>query len=291
MQRVALGFLAKAARAFSLVLLAVVGTTLLTRFAPGYFADARELDAAHSSRVEAVILHMRATQGSPLALLTSQLRLLLHGDLGTSRHFELPVRVLVAERAAASARLLAAGTCCGWAIALLLAILLSSRQTRRGETLISAGSALILAVPMGALATFCLLANIAGPVLVLALLVAIRDFKILYGILRGSWQAPHIFYAKAQGYTVRQTVTAHILSPLRGEFLALGITSFTLALSALVPVEVIFDVPGLGQLAWNAAMNRDLPVLIAVTAVLATCVAIAGLFTAKNRAYEEGLCA
>jgi len=53
------------------------------------------------------------------------------------------------------------------------------------------------------------------------------------------------------------------------------------ALSALVPVEVIFGVPGLGQLAWNAAMSRDLPVLLAVTMIMAIAVAIAG--TASDR--------
>jgi peptide/nickel transport system permease protein len=44
-----------------------------------------------------------------------------------------------------------------------------------------------------------------------------------------------------------------------------------------VPVEVIFSVPGLGQLAWNAAMNRDLPVLLAVTTIMAIAVSVAGM--------------
>jgi peptide/nickel transport system permease protein len=45
--------------------------------------------------------------------------------------------------------------------------------------------------------------------------------------------------------------------------------SIVTALGAIIPVEVLFGVAGVGQLAWNAAMNRDLPVLLAVTALMA----------------------
>jgi len=44
-----------------------------------------------------------------------------------------------------------------------------------------------------------------------------------------------------------------------------------------VPVEVIFNVPGAGQLAWNAAINRDLPVLLAATMMMAVAVTLAGM--------------
>ena len=54
-------------------------------------------------------------------------------------------------------------------------------------------------------------------------------------------------------------------------------STIILALSALVPVEVVFSIPGLGQLAWNAAMNRDLPVLLAVTMIMAVAVTFAGM--------------
>jgi ABC-type dipeptide/oligopeptide/nickel transport system permease component len=54
----------------------------------------------------------------------------------------------------------------------------------------------------------------------------------------------------------------------------------------MVPVEVIFDVPGVGQLAWSAAMNRDLPVLLAVTLMMATAVACAGLISHPARTLE-----
>jgi len=42
-------------------------------------------------------------------------------------------------------------------------------------------------------------------------------------------------------------------------------------------VEVVFNIPGIGQLAWNAALNRDLPVLLAVTILMSLSVTCAGL--------------
>jgi ABC-type dipeptide/oligopeptide/nickel transport system permease component len=57
-------------------------------------------------------------------------------------------------------------------------------------------------------------------------------------------------------------------------------------MAALIPIEVIFNVPGIGQLAWNAVMNRDMPVLVAVTAIMATGVALASMFSNSNHTLE-----
>jgi ABC-type dipeptide/oligopeptide/nickel transport system permease component len=54
----------------------------------------------------------------------------------------------------------------------------------------------------------------------------------------------------------------------------------------MVPVEVIFSTPGIGQLAWNAAMNRDLPVLLAVTVMMAIAVTASGFGAGSRRPME-----
>jgi peptide/nickel transport system permease protein len=120
--------------------------------------------------------------------------------------------------------------------------------------------------------------------------IAVRDFKMIYSLLRNISSAPQLFYARAQGFSTARIIRAHLLPSLPGELLALAMTSFVLALSAVVPIEVVFDVPGLGQLAWNAAMNRDLPVLLAVTLLLAVSIGVAALF-ADSRTEREPACA
>jgi len=136
---------------------------------------------------------------------------------------------------------------------------------------------LLLAIPTAAMATLCLLAGKGGPVLVMALLIAARDFKFLHRMLRQAWLEPYVLHARAQGITTSRLLVAHVLPSLAGQLAALASLSVVTALSALVPVEVIFNVPGLGQLAWNAALNRDLPVLLAITLIMAIAVTCCGM--------------
>jgi peptide/nickel transport system permease protein len=49
-----------------------------------------------------------------------------------------------------------------------------------------------------------------------------------------------------------------------------------MSIGLLIPVEVIFDLPGLGQLAWSATMNRDMPVLLSVTIIFACVLVLFG---------------
>jgi len=77
--------------------------------------------------------------------------------------------------------------------------------------------------------------------------------------------------------TTVRLIYAHILPSISSQMLALAALSIVTGLSAVVPVEVIFSMPGLGQLAWGAAMNRDLPVLLGVTMIMAVAVTVAGM--------------
>lgn len=273
-------------RIFSLVLLAALGSVLLTRYAPGYFVEDREMDAAHAVGARVELSALKAQQGSLPMLLRTQMTAWGRGDLGQSRHYGLPVRALIEQRCASTGRLLLQGLSLGWFWAAGLALPLSTRRSVRGEVFIAGFTAAFLAVPIGVLATLSLLLNHGGPVLVLALLVAVRDFKLLYSLLRSGWRAPHLLHARAQGISVFRLVRRHVLPVLGADLIAIAMMSLVVALSALVPVEVIFDVPGLGQLAWSAATNRDLPVLVAVTMLLATCMGLASLFVITDRSAE-----
>jgi peptide/nickel transport system permease protein len=183
------------------------------------------------------------------------------------------------------------GVLSGWLVSLVLSIMLSLRRRLWTDALVAIATSLVLALPVGVLATVCVVANLGGPVAVLALVIATRDFKILNRMLRNVWNAPYLLHAQAQGLTRRQILQVHIAAVLSREVGSLALLSFTLALSVLVPLEVVFDVPGVGQLAWSAAMNRDLPVLVAVTGIMAACVGLAGLFLDIGRATETPQCA
>ena len=120
--------------------------------------------------------------------------------------------------------------------------------------------------------------------IVLTLVIAVRDFKFVERILRKVWCEPHLLQARAQGITTARMLRTHIIPGIAPQLLALASLSIVTALGAIVPVEVIFNVPGLGSLAWGAAQNRDIPVLAAVTMLFAIAVTLCELFS--NRGSE-----
>lgn len=274
-----------------LVFLSVLGTSVLVYAAPGYFTDAGEMDAAHAAVTRTALDRMAQQQHSMDALLCSELHDWSHGDLGHSRQFGTPVAALIRERTGRSVRLLVSGVALGWILALVIAIPFSACRGRLTALGVAASTSLLLALPAGVLAVLCLLGNVGGPVLVLAVVIAARDLKIIEKLLKGLWGAPFVLHARASGLTSAQLLRTHILPCARGEVIALAVMSFALALSALVPVEVLFDTPGLGQLAWSAAMNRDLPVLTAVTALMSAGVGLAGCFAGRDGLLENASCA
>ena len=270
------------ARALVVVALVVVGSTFLVRFAPGYLSDAREMDARYGDAARAELSAEAARSGSLKQLLWTEFSGWTRGDLGVSRQYEVPVTELIAPRLAVTGGLLLRSIVAAWMLALLAALV--SSAGRRPSLLWQSPSTLLLAVPTAAMATLCMLSDHGGPVLVMTLLVAARDFKFLDRMLQKAWRQPHLLQARAQGLSTLRLVIAHILPSIASQMLALATLSIVTAFSALVPVEVIFSVPGLGQLAWSAAMNRDLPVLLAVTMIMAVAVTFAGM--PANRAGE-----
>jgi peptide/nickel transport system permease protein len=291
MRRRVVRVLARFGRVASLVLLAALGTIALMRLAPGYFADLREMDGEYGNGARKALEIQRAEQRSLVTLTKQLIGGWLHGNLGRSRQYDIPVTELMGSRAKVSGLLLLSGLASGWLVAFALALLLSARRTRGGEALIAGPTAVLLAIPIAAMATTCLIANMGGPVLVLTTLVGVRDFKAIYRLLRYTWGSPHLLYAKSQGIRSRRITLVYLIPALTAELVAVAVTSFVIALSAIVPVEVIFDVPGLGQLAWSAAMNRDLPVLLAVTLVVAACVGLASMISPGAGSMEATPCA
>lgn len=263
------------ARTLAIVLLVMVGSTVLVRFAPGYLSDAREMDSRYGDAARAELSAEAARSGSLRHLLSIELSGWLRGDSGISREYGVPVSELILPRLAVTGKLMLRALVLAWLLALCASLLSSS--VRKPSMLWQTPAALLLAVPTAAMATLCLLAGHGGPVLVMALLLAARDFKFLHHALRNAWLDPHLLQARAQGVKTHRLVIGHILPSIGPQLSALASLSIVTALSALVPVEVIFNVPGLGELAWNAALNRDLPVLLAVTIIMALAVTLAGM--------------
>jgi len=277
-------FLRAAGRTALILALSALGTVFLTRLAPGYFDDAREMDSEYGQNARSSLAGELRAEPSAFSSAEHAFRDLANGNLGQSRQFGVPVSDLIRERAGITFQTLVHGIGYAWLIAFCAALPCSAIRRRR--FLSGVPFTVLLAVPAGAMATLCLLRNQGGPVLVLTLLLAARDFKFLERTLRQAWDAPHLLQARAQGLRLHQLVGSFLLPNIISKLLALAILSWITALSAIVPIEVIFGVPGLGQLAWSGAMNRDLPVLIGVTLIMAGAVGLAGAFSQQFRSME-----
>ncbi len=261
-----------------------MGTLTLVRFAPGYFADAREMDPQYAGSVRAEMEVRRSSESSALAMARAIAAGWLRGDFGISRQYRVPVGDLIRPRLLVTVRLLGEALLLGWFAAMAAALFLSLPRQRSGKVWIAFGTAILLAVPIGALSTIFLLTDTGGPALAMGLLLAARDFKFLHGLLRRQWREPSLLFARARGIPSRGLVGAYVLRPLSGQFASIAGMSFVLALSMAVPAEVLFNVAGIGQLAWTAATNRDLPLLLAVTLLMAAAVGAAGLLAEPLRA-------
>jgi len=180
--------------------------------------------------------------------------------------------------------LLARGIFLGWLLAACAALPISC--LRSGGLAWGLPFTVLLAVPAAAMATACILGDVGGPVLVLSLLIAAREFKFLRSLLEGAWHSPHLLQGRAWGMSTPALVRLHILPNLAPQLRALATLSIVTALGALVPIEVVFEVPGVGQLAWSAVMNRDLPVLVAVSFLMALVVGCAGLISTRDVGLE-----
>jgi peptide/nickel transport system permease protein len=84
-------------------------------------------------------------------------------------------------------------------------------------------------------------------------------------LIADSLALPYVLAAAARGISRSRILVRYVLPPAIAPMAALLGVSITLAFGAAIPVEVICDVPGLGQLAWKAAIARDLPLLAAMT--------------------------
>jgi peptide/nickel transport system permease protein len=272
-------------RTLAIVLLVIIGSTILVRFAPGYLSDAREMDSRYADAARAELSTEAARSNSLLHMLSSEIGGWARGDAGVSRQYGVPVAELIVPRLGVTGGLMLRAIVLAWTLALCASLI--SSAGRNPSLVWQTPATLLLAVPIAAMATICLLAGSGGPVLVMALLLAARDFKFLHRTLRKAWLDPHLLHARAQGVRTRRLLAAHILPAIASQLSALATLSIVTALSALVPVEVIFNVPGLGQLAWNAAMNRDLPVLLAVTIIMALAVTLAGMTTDRPAEWKN----
>jgi len=259
----------------TLVATALLGgfiSATLVRLAPGFDADETALDPHLSSQTIQALRQERAQQHNVLKFYVRSLRLALHGDLGSSLSLKQPVSTLLRDRIPLTFKIVSLGLLMSWMGVSALALSTATARSPVYELLATVMAGLLLCLPAAVLALLSVLWNLPGA-LAIALIIFPRDYRYTRNLLDKAYSLPHVVTARAKGISQTRILFWHVVPVVGPQLLALAGVSVSLALGAAIPVEALCGLAGVGQLAWQAALARDLPLLVNIT-VLVTLVTL-----------------
>ncbi len=240
----------------------------------------------------------------------------LHFDLGYSFYSHASVKSLIAERLPATVSL-AAGAIVIWLLVGLSVGIVSAVRRRTLLDRTAMGTALVfISAPeywLGLLALFLFASDIgklavfpgadsyvafsSEPVkwftaLILPWLVLAASFAAVYArLLRGSLLEvlgeDYIRTARAKGLSERRVVLRHgVRSAITPIVTVLGLDIGTLLGGALL-IEVVFDIPGVGRLNYDAITHADFPIVQGTVLLAALFIVIANLLVDISYAFLD----
>lgn len=287
----------------------VVLVFVLVEAAPGSPADAvlgdRPTDAATRERVERAF---GLDRPAPARLLT-WIGAVATGELGWSPSKSRPVARVLADAIPATLLLsglaLAIHLVSGFAVGLLAA----RRPGGRGDRLLQTTSLVLWSIPpfwLGLVAILLfayaiplfppsssrsidaaswsaarraldLLWHAALPALVLGLSsAAVLAQHVRSGLVHALGEA-FVRAARARGAEGRRVVTTHALRHALLPAVQLAGLSLPALVSGSLAIEVVFGWPGMGRVAYDAVLARDVPVVLATTLAASTLVVVGNL--------------
>lgn len=264
-----------AGSALTLLATVVLGGMLsatLVRLAPGFSVDERELDPHLNAQSVQALRDARQRDHNIVRFYLSYMNRALHGDLGTSLALGQPVRTLLRDRAPLTLRLLSTGLALAWILSLTLALTAAWLRLSIFDAVTTIVSGTFLCIPAAVLALLSVLWNLPGS-LAIALIVFPRTYRYSSNLLVKAYERPHLIAARARGLGEARILFWHVIPVVAPQLLAVAGVSVSVAVGAAIPVEALCGLPGIGQLAWQAALARDLPLLVNIT-ILVTLVTL-----------------
>jgi peptide/nickel transport system permease protein len=254
------------------ILLGGLLSATLMRLAPGFEADERELDPHLNAQSVQALREARQQDHNLLRFYFSYMKRAAHGDLGTSFALGQPVRTLLRDRVPLTLRLLSTGLALAWIVSLTLALSAAWLRLSVFDVVTTIVSGTFLCIPAAVLALLSVLWNVPGS-LAIALIVFPRTYRYASNLLVKAYSRPHITAARSRGLGETRILFWHVVPVVTPQLLAVAGVSVSLAVGAAIPVEALCGLPGIGQLAWQAALARDLPLLVNIT-ILVTLVTL-----------------
>lgn len=255
----------------------LLGATLV-RIAPGSDVSQEELNFQLSAQSKEYFRALHAHEQHVFTFYGYYLAALAKGDLGYSLLFQRPVRELLSERLPVTITGIFLGVCVGWVLAFLFAVPASLRSSTAYSSFSTVLTGAFLCIPSAVLALLFLVFRWPAQ-LAIALIVFPNVFRYVRNLLVKTYRMPYVVTAKARGLSSARIFFWHVLPNISAPLLALAGISVSIALGAAIPVEVVTDTPGIGQLAWRAALGRDVPLLVSLTLIISVVTVTANSFS------------
>ena len=209
-----------------------------------------------------------------------------HGDLGRSYLFREPVVNLVAARLPVTLTLGCAGLAIALLIAIPLGILAALNEARPldraltmvallGQALPSFWLGLMLIILFGLRLQWLPIAGLDDwtgyilPAIVLAFSAIPALLRLTRAGMIDAMASDYIRTARAGGLSRISIVLKHALRNAAMPVVAIAAVQLGFMLGGSIVIENVFNLPGVGQLAWESISKNDFPVVQAVVLILA----------------------
>lgn len=286
------------------LVLILIGVFLLLQFAPGDTVDA--MMAQMGGGDAATAKELRRFYGLDLSVwaqLANYLWRLVRFDLGFSAIYGKPVATVIAERLPATLLLMTSSLSLAFFFGLILGVAAARRVNRWQDTLISTLGLVFYAMPTfwfglmaivvfaiylqwlpaggfeditvahtGLSRTLDIIRHLALPTLTLGLFYMAIYLRIMRGSMLEVLNLDFVRTARAKGMDDTRVIVRHVLrNALLPMVTLIGLQAGTM-LGGSVVVESVFSLPGLGRLAYESVVQRDLNTLLGIVFVSALLV-------------------
>jgi peptide/nickel transport system permease protein len=286
------------------LILILVGVFLLLQFAPGDTVDAMMAQMGGGDAKSAEDLRrFYGLDMSVSAQLASYLWRLVRFDLGFSAIYGKPVAIVIAERLPATILLMTASLSFAFFFGLIFGVIAARGVNRWPDTLISTVGLIFYATPsfwfgLMAIVVFSIylqwlpaggLTDITStatgiwavldtarhlilPTLTLGLIFLAIYLRIMRASMLEVLNLDFVRTARSKGLDETRIITRHVLrNALLPMVTLIGLQAGTM-LGGSVVVESVFSLPGLGRLAYESVVQRDLNTLLGIIFVSALLV-------------------
>lgn len=218
----------------------------------------------------------------------------VHGNLGRSIFYDQPVLKVIEDHIMPTVYLSVLATILSIAVALPIGVLAAWRERSWLDRFVTSGSIVGVSIPNFWLAIMLVvlfavalawvpvsgyvppsagigqwLIHLILPVVVLSAGQSALIARMLRDGMIDSLRKPYIRIARARGASERVVLLYHALPNAIIPTLTVVGNSLASLLSGVVVVEVVFDIPGLGNLIIQAIDNRDYPLIQGIVLVFA----------------------